>query len=529
MTTCVLCGNSSSRNTETLPSPCTHVEENSALSCGVCSELSRLDQNIEGIKCSLESAIEQRHAYLERVNHRYDPIRRLPVELVTFVFTLCLPRPPSLDFFDLNDEMKRDLASRPVQFLLGSICRFWRQIVLSTPQLWNILWLHVSPRTTMAQSEVLVEWLGHSGQLPLYVAMFYLEEYTSHDEGSATPAINQMIDTLYPYASRMRVLHLFLLGQQISRFGRRPANVSVVVNTTNTILEELSINVISRLLYSGDGFRLVDQKPKPTHVSFKGMIPQAICVHWGHVTSVEAQGVRKIDVLQLLKMAPQLQQLKISIMADNCRFVPITHGFLKILDVVFYNPGPFLEYLTCPVLEELTYYCNPTLAAFLGRSACPLRKLSVEKFSGFSENLVSVLLLTPLLTHLSLKDFGLPSRFLTPFAETAYFGHNNSETGSFLSHLRSFTCNVSFYRFRWSKIPSLVPQPPDTAMAVRPLSEITITFDQEADLKDVRHAMDRETLAQTLKLVQDGGVVLKVRDIAGLDLIRWSELFHNMI
>jgi len=444
MTTCILCGNSASCDIVFLPNPCTHVEENSALSCGFCSELSQLDQNVDGIKCALKSAVEQRHAYLEWVNHRYDPFQRLPVELVTFIFVLCLPRRPSLDVFesDVKDAMQKDLASRPVQFLLGSVCRFWRRMVLSTPQLWNILWLHVSPRTTMAQNEILVEWLSHSGQLPLYVAMFYIEEfYSSDDEGRdgllrGTLPINQMIDTLYRYASRMRVLHLSLLGQHISRFGR--------------------------------------------HLP----VPKAI-----------------------------------------------THVFLKILNIAFDNPGPFLDYLTCPVLEELTYYCHPNLTTFLRRSACPLRKLCVEKFSGFSEYLVSVLLLTPLLTHLSLKDFGIPGQFLTCFAETAYFGRNNSETSSLLPHLRSFTCNVvCFHRFRWSKIPSLIPQPPDnTATAVRPLSEITITFDQEANLKDVRHAMDRESLVQTLKLVQGRGVVLRVKDIAGLDLIRWSELFHNMI
>src|SRR6266545_7204466 len=106
MTTCILKSSSCDAERFRVGAPrlikthqvfsCTHVNENSDLSCGICSELDQLDGDIGEIKSALENAVERRSAYLERVNHRYDPIQRLPVELVTFIFILCLPHLPSL-------------------------------------------------------------------------------------------------------------------------------------------------------------------------------------------------------------------------------------------------------------------------------------------------------------------------------------------------------------------------------------------------------------------------------------------------
>jgi len=115
--------------------PCSHfqVAEDPNLSCSICRKLDELNGSIKG---SLERVVEQRRAYFEELNDCHDPIQRLPVEIVASVFSFCSPRLASLDVFNVGGET---IAIHPIQFVLGSVCRYWRLVVCSTPQMWNII------------------------------------------------------------------------------------------------------------------------------------------------------------------------------------------------------------------------------------------------------------------------------------------------------------------------------------------------------------------------------------------------------
>ena len=500
------------------------------------------NENIAGIKCSLEleRTKEQRRAYLEEVNRCRDPIQRLPVEIAASVFSFCLPRLPSRDASNIDRGTQKKIAIHPIQFCLGSVCRYWRQVVCSTPQMWNILWVHLSFCTPEVRSELLAEWLGRSGQLPLYVSIFYIYDPYPDGESEEGPrpgtiawsSISRMMNMLFLNANRMRVLHLSLLSPQLLCFEQlQDANPATEAVTTSCILEELSIEVYGISKMGSPNFELRGRILSPTHVSLRIIKPAQIRIQWEHVTRVEALDIPIKDALEILKMAPQLQHFKWESHNGKGSYhgepILFTHSSLKSLDLSTSFLPDFLDLIKCSSLEEFSsrLCCDDslTLQNFIKRSECSLKKLTFGSSSNIQ--LMSVLRLTPSLTHLSLKKFKFPDEFLEIFRKTAHFekgtfARGNSQ-GIFLPDLRSFTCTVDFEGFRWSKILSLIPRSRDgTELVCRPLSEIEIVSSRRMGAYDAKYAMSEESLIQAFELFRDRGVSLKITDVDGTDLTR---------
>ncbi len=127
--------------------------------------------------------VEQCQTILEAMNLQNDPMRCLPIEILSHIFTLCLPYQPPPPNIDSNMALptRWEVDVHPVPFRPGSICRYWRQIAWSTPQLWNTLHLHVSGSTkgNLECNRLLDEWLRRLGQLPIYISVFWVgHEYT---------------------------------------------------------------------------------------------------------------------------------------------------------------------------------------------------------------------------------------------------------------------------------------------------------------------------------------------------------------
>ncbi|KZP15163.1 hypothetical protein FIBSPDRAFT_91266 [Athelia psychrophila] len=82
-------------------------------------------------------------------------IRRLPTELLVWVFMFTLPRHPSLP----------DPKEAPL--VLGQVCRLWRVVSRSTPPLWSTIRIETIP--TEGHRVAVLEWLERSRPCPLTV------------------------------------------------------------------------------------------------------------------------------------------------------------------------------------------------------------------------------------------------------------------------------------------------------------------------------------------------------------------------
>ncbi|KII88598.1 hypothetical protein PLICRDRAFT_629807 [Plicaturopsis crispa FD-325 SS-3] len=122
----------------------------------------------------------------------FDRMQDLPLEIVSRVFIHCLPP-------DMYFPIRRDTAP----LLFTQICRSWRTVALSTPQLWCSLgiWLYYNdPRPII---DMFHTWMARSGQLPF--SLFLSQPYEV--EGLRDAVADVLTQYLYRWRNILLQLH----------------------------------------------------------------------------------------------------------------------------------------------------------------------------------------------------------------------------------------------------------------------------------------------------------------------------------
>ena len=97
-------------------------------------------------------------------------IFRLPPELLgTISAAVC-----HADFHKSHSDKNRH--NKTTAFTLGQICREWRDIVWSTPEIWSHVFLCLSLTRYDAQVKLLEGWLNRSGVCPLSLSFIFQDE-----------------------------------------------------------------------------------------------------------------------------------------------------------------------------------------------------------------------------------------------------------------------------------------------------------------------------------------------------------------
>ncbi|KAK7041160.1 F-box domain-containing protein [Favolaschia claudopus] len=155
-------------------------------------EIAALSSEIEAQKAILDDLIGRRNRAQRNLNAVLDPMARLPLELQSKIFVHCL-------CFDEDEG-----ASRPdpklAPMLVFNVCQLWRDIALSTPELWSHLRMEGSPRGSN-HFQLYEIWLERSRSLPVSLTL----------EGTSVLAadVNYLIDCS---AQRVEELSLLLLA-----------------------------------------------------------------------------------------------------------------------------------------------------------------------------------------------------------------------------------------------------------------------------------------------------------------------------
>lgn len=115
------------------------------------------------------------------------PISRLPSELLATIFVQTIERPHSN-------------SSLPSQFLLASVCKAWRDVILSTPAYWATI--YVSPKMPM---NVYRTFVSRSSPFPLDVTFFDFPRIKlKHYHRSNLPFLEVFLETLESEVHRLR-------------------------------------------------------------------------------------------------------------------------------------------------------------------------------------------------------------------------------------------------------------------------------------------------------------------------------------
>ncbi|KAJ7159125.1 hypothetical protein C8R43DRAFT_1124757 [Mycena crocata] len=331
------------------------------------------------------------------------PIRRLPREILSLIFLQ-----PSLQPQLKSIDQHRRIHGRQASVLLGqgaepflSMCFHWREVAVSTPQLWCFA-ISLSGNDSVAQ---LVElYLEQSTGCPLTLVVRGGEQVNLR-------ILRALLNTCECWFS------LYLETQ--------PGNYPLFLPARNRVssLEELGFDDSTwsgKWMVTGESEEIFCMAPQ--------LYRLAVWRHRSPLLKLPLTQITSLDVspkfLSLAAMCPQLQTLSCNSLGGLVPGVPVLLLNLSTL----YAPPVLLRALTTPKLISLDLCMNgeadrddpwqwsePDFLSFVQRSGCSISTLCLENIYMRGSDLLSVFALVPRLESLrlvSLRPHSITNRVL---------------------------------------------------------------------------------------------------------------------
>ncbi|KAL0572846.1 hypothetical protein V5O48_009118 [Marasmius crinis-equi] len=117
-------------------------------------EISSLEDRISRLKASMKNLQQEKErleARLQTYKPLIHPIRRLPDDVISYIFRICGDmdvEDPQKNTSNYYQRYPGSLDTRKAPWLLGQICRKWRALLASLPQLWTVVdldWRYEGP------------------------------------------------------------------------------------------------------------------------------------------------------------------------------------------------------------------------------------------------------------------------------------------------------------------------------------------------------------------------------------------------
>lgn len=311
----------------------------------------------------------------------------LPSELLGEIFLRCLPQTnyvtPSSDECPL---------------VLTRVCRHWRAVALSTPRLWASLSISLLRADTTSGDEY-KHWLEKARSVPLSIRVVHDMDYSDAKEPLS-------IQWLRPFLGRCSDLWWHgppvqgLLDnsvQSLSRFQVTFHKANFMVSMPSP-MPQLRSAVLQSHTYDLRSLHSIDL---PWHQLLDLKIQFAL--------------VNSATFLQVIGLCTQVQRVSVSsICVDaspqtDLQPLPligtVNHSIRRLeVNVIRVGLGNLFEALTLPALEELVIrFCSPDghpwphkqFSAFVTRSKCPLKLLTIHRNKGANSHLTEYLKMLP--------------------------------------------------------------------------------------------------------------------------------------
>lgn len=367
-------------------------------------EMRRLDNAIQRLH-------EERATLLRRLNAVQARTRVFPPETLSLIFQhACTrnhhPNPESFPFEERGGRAQCDEhTSKFFHLRLAAVSSLWRQIVLTTPQLWS----HINFESNDDRSLLKLHF-DNSGSLPLDLA---LSEFPDPDTSATLPPITSE-DFVRKNFARVRSLHLSASPESWLAFS---PYLTGLVELTLSFAHETP----SRSIPPTSGIDLV--LPSNTHLRrlnlYHGFYNR-IELPWTMITVLNLHDIAADVCAQTVVRCPNLTELFFDV--KPCRRAgdgsslsqPVTLHNLRTLGWV-YHADPWswavLNCLQLPALEALTWlemYLGPydeSTVTFFKRLPLTLSSLELQDVSVWSSNGPTILDILP--SHVNLERLRL--------------------------------------------------------------------------------------------------------------------------
>ena len=305
--------------------------------------------------------------------------KTLPLGVVKKIFLLtCIP-------CHRHYEKCRHLGcGTPYALMLGKVCRVWREVAWSTPELWQWIDITVSragykaPEDAETQLQLLRDWLQRAQNQLLSITVRPEKGYGNYTVSGPTGPV-AVVKVLADYSMQWKELNMYCPDEctQVLNAvrGRVPFLESFTVNTSGMIIPGTTLDFLA------DAPSLRSLDCAAMRLGQEGNI-------WPRLTRLRAYGRTK-EVINVLRFAPNV---------EYCRLEVLEHSFGSEEQGQLPSDAPtiFLQNLTnlavrhCSSMKVLSYIAAPslqrlsviqdsfpfpfqTLNDFIDRSHCKLR------------------------------------------------------------------------------------------------------------------------------------------------------------
>ncbi|KAJ7890354.1 hypothetical protein B0H13DRAFT_877524 [Mycena leptocephala] len=369
-----------------------------------------LTHEIEETKRRLEELTRKRDELTEYIDAHLalvSPVRRLPEDVVRAIFMACMPS-------------ARNAVMSPTDspLLLSRICSAWRQLALSTPQLWASLHIVVlMPPKLEELTQNVTAWLSRSGIVPLSISLVLSQPYTF--AGLPDDEIQRLLSSLAALSRRWKKIRMvvpsFLSFEPLAHLSSEdfPLLQTVSVGTTYDFVDDLSGAASpwrSLPFLTAPALRSVSISSGYRFAELQVSRGQLIHLCLGGTQSYGPRFCFVQDVIPILHQCLRLETCKLSLGTANTifggAFTPVSLPHLWHLNLIDnmtdFEADQLFQNLTLPTLRSLKY-----ASAWRFRSLRPLFLPSLEWVSLSvhmlpTTDLIDALRLSPLLHYLEL-------------------------------------------------------------------------------------------------------------------------------
>ncbi|KAJ7263143.1 hypothetical protein B0H12DRAFT_1103547 [Mycena haematopus] len=296
------------------------------------------------------------------------PIQILPPELLSEIFLNVLPAYP-------------ECSGPSSLLLLCTICRKWRAVAISTPELWRAIQITGSNklRKLTAQSELLQIWLSRSGSCPLSL------DLATHPLTQHPPLESELLQMAVLHSERWEHVDLYLTFEDLR-----------ILQGNMPLLRRLTFGFHQSIPSAAIPANLFDCAPRLTDVVLTWNFEKwAINLPWHQLTRLNAYFLDLGECVEILRDAVNLVHCRIGVCGtDNPTPVPtlpahrhLSHLILRLADDYDSSLSllPLFDKSTIPVLLTLQVY-EPgitlhSLGEFISRSHCSLQELCIDRSS----------------------------------------------------------------------------------------------------------------------------------------------------
>ncbi|KAJ7429899.1 hypothetical protein FB451DRAFT_1291523 [Mycena latifolia] len=340
------------------------------------------------LNAAIDKLIQEREALdveIRKYQGALSPIRRIPTEILSHIFTFALP--PHLP----------ERASESAPWIISAVSARWRAIVLSQPHFWSSI--DIRPLKIPPSDFKLETQLRRSRELPLNIF------FACTSLGLCTARETELISILAQHCARWETVTLYGPKALCSALQHRPQRQF-------SLLRKLCVEMFFE--DESASLDVFDDAPKLEEVSFNSRLwdsPVALRVPWSRLLKYGGCNTWE-GHLHTLQSTSNLVECSLEFWS-NTTPVGTLIQLPRLLRLYLSEPA-FLACLDTPALLEL--HCDGDsvlLSAFFHRVPCKLQKLVLRDLNNdIDASVLSVILnAAPSTTYLGLPST-LPVGFL---------------------------------------------------------------------------------------------------------------------